>query len=151
MPIEKEKPDGERAALARARPAAGELDLDTLCTLFLDAYAKHADLFRSARVAGFNQQLFEHVIRALGLLNYENERVSGERWFLTALLSRLPDPIVIDVGANIGGYAELVKSIAPGAVVHAFEPSPAAYARLRDRADCTGFAAYNMGCSDRPG
>lgn len=42
-----------------------------------------------------------------------------------------PDPVVLDIGANVGFATLYVKLLYPGAVVHAFEPDPAAVAMLR--------------------
>jgi FkbM family methyltransferase len=46
--------------------------------------------------------------------------------FLSARLSRKPDPVILDVGANIGWHALRWATAVPSARVHAFEPSPKA-------------------------
>jgi FkbM family methyltransferase len=118
---------------------------------FLDAYTRHADLFRSVRAAEFNSQLFQRVVRTLGILNFENDTISGERWFLATMLAQVAEPLVIDVGASVGAYSALVKAIAPHARVYALEPSPVAYAQLEQAAARSGFEARRVGCSDREG
>jgi len=65
-------------------------------------------------------------LHAVGVLNYENYTVSGERRFLVRLLQRFPTCVVVDVGANTGQYSELVRELGPQAIIHAFEPHPAA-------------------------
>ena len=50
----------------------------------------------------------------MGILNHENFRVSGEEHFVTRELPRLlaeAQPVVFDVGANQGDYAELVLAV----------------------------------------
>ena len=63
-------------------------------------------------------------LNALGVLNYENPVVSGERRFLRSYFEYYPDALVFDVGANAGHYAELVRELAPKADIYCFEPSP---------------------------
>lgn len=46
---------------------------------------------------------------------------------------RVDDPVVIDVGANEGQSVTRFTKIWPNASIHCFEPSRAAFARLRDR------------------
>jgi FkbM family methyltransferase len=43
------------------------------------------------------------------------------------------DPVVLDIGANIGSYSEAVRRIAPQASVFAFEPSSDARKKLEER------------------
>ena len=48
--------------------------------------------------------------------------------FLLALLKLLPQPVVLDIGANIGNHTLAFATVA--AQVHAFEPIPAIHALL---------------------
>lgn len=83
--------------------------------------------------------LYDMSLRAMGVLNYENDRQSGERWFIgvagqQARVGRWgPRPVVLDVGANEGDYANLVLDTIPDAEVHAFEPHPSTVQRLHAR------------------
>ena len=61
---------------------------------------------------------------------------SGEIHFLKHELPKLLNrsrPLVFDVGANQGDYAELVREYLPQAKIIAFEPGPAAFVRLQNR------------------
>src|SRR5688572_33443720 len=78
-----------------------------------------------------NKLLYFLSLRGLGILNYEDEKISGERHFIGWLSKRLTSPLVIDVGANTGGYAGLVMSLMPAAEIYAFEPHPNAFQRLK--------------------
>ncbi len=70
---------------------------------------------------------------------------NGEQW----LLERLPErPVVLDVGANVGGYSRMVLKARPGATIHAFEPSATAFRQL---VNLPGVVAHHHGLSDKEG
>jgi FkbM family methyltransferase len=89
-------------------------------------------------------EVYFDVLHAVGVLNYENYTVSGERRFLKRFLERYPTAVVIDVGANAGQYSELVRELAPEAVIHAFEPHPVSFAALAQLAAKIGVAAHPL-------
>ncbi|MFE7617855.1 FkbM family methyltransferase [Streptomyces sp. NPDC057496] len=66
-----------------------------------------------------------------GVNQHETEFLYDEiftrRGYLPKTLHLPKDPVVFDVGANIGMYALFVKSERPGATVHSFEPVPEVY------------------------
>jgi FkbM family methyltransferase len=56
---------------------------------------------------------------------------SGEAGVLARLADVLPpNPLVVDVGANLGAYARLVLDHFPSATVHCFEPVAATFSKL---------------------
>lgn len=67
--------------------------------------------------------------------------VNGERWLqeqVLRLFGQEPRIVVFDVGANVGGWTEMLLEQAPPAAahaleVHAFEPVESTLATLRDR------------------
>lgn len=89
-------------------------------------------LFARPCFARFNHLLHRLSLSGLGILNFEDSRISGEKAFLTGHLSGLSSGIVLDVGANIGRYSSEVLAINPKLQVHAFEPHPRNYQRLVD-------------------
>lgn len=93
--------------------------------------------------------LYLQGLRAVGVLNYENDDVSGERWFLTRYLNQFPDDVILDVGANIGHYAELINSLGSRAVLHSFEPHPVPYEKLQAVSLRLGFVAHQMALGDK--
>ena len=104
------------------------------------------------RLAPLYESLLKIALHGLGLLNSENAVLSGERHLLTILAMGWGEaPIVLDVGANEGDYASQVLSLTPGAKVHAFEPHPATFSRLRKRAKKCGFTAIHSGCGEENG
>jgi FkbM family methyltransferase len=83
---------------------------------------------------------------------------NGEYWLLDAIVRRAAGSslTLLDVGANVGDWTAhalgcLARRARPGSV-HAFEPAPAAHARLARRfADEPRVIAHPMALSDRRG
>lgn len=90
-------------------------------------------LFARPSLYRLNRALFHLSLSGLGILNYQDDHVSGERHFVTRVLPRLvrPEPVFFDVGANVGTFASMLLTEFPQATVHAFEPHPRNYARLQ--------------------
>ena len=60
--------------------------------------------------------------------------------------SRCPNPVVLDIGANFGGWAHTLTRLVPSATIYSFEPNPHIYALLNK--NCAGnpnWKAYNFG------
>ena len=56
-----------------------------------------------------------------------------------------PDPLIVDVGANIGQFTNAMKLLFPGARVIAFEPDPEVFADLRtNTASLESVELHNM-------
>jgi len=101
---------------------------------------------------GFHRRLFLMGLHGMGVLNTEDFHTTGEAWLHRRLARVWPErPVVLDVGANVGLYASAVKRIRPHARVFAFEPNPAAYARLQEAAAAHDFEALNRGCGSEAG
>jgi FkbM family methyltransferase len=79
--------------------------------------------------------------------NNDNFKTNGELWFIGSVLPECS--VVFDVGANIGDWAALAVGINPNATVHCFEPSRAAFDRLRGRA-LKNVVCNNWGLSSEP-
>lgn len=94
----------------------------------------------------FNRALYFLSLRGLGIGNWETPELSGERFFISEFVRRVITPTVIDVGANIGKYSDLIKVLAPEATIYAFEPHPQTYKRLKESADRIGYMAVNAAC-----
>lgn len=99
----------------------------------------------------FNKMLFDLSIRGLGLLNSDNDKMSGESFFLDKILGRYASPLVLDVGANRGHYAEKVMESCPKADLYAFEPHPATFSVLQKAGERLGFKAVNCGMGSEVG
>jgi len=76
-------------------------------------------------------------------MNYQNFITSGEKYVLKRFIKG-QKPIVIDIGANEGKYAQLVKSVHPESKVFSFEPHPKNFFKLQENARHSGFMAFNL-------
>lgn len=115
------------------------------------AIVAYKRLFVRRRFYRFHRLLFTLATRGLGILNFEDETVSGEAYFTHLVTKRWPALTVVDVGANVGSYASRIKTLAPAATIHAFEPHPETYQRLQAVAQVLGFIAVNLGCGEQSG
>ena len=110
----------------------------------------HRFLFVRKRFYKLNRFLYRVSLRGIGVLNYETDAVSGESRFLTSLLQQRPKIVVLDVGANVGAYSNLVASLDENAQIYAFEPHPRSFLQLRAAAS-NRYCAINAGVGDQPG
>jgi FkbM family methyltransferase len=90
-------------------------------------------------------------LNAVGVLNYEDDWLSGERRFLTLYLERNPEATVVDVGANVGHYAEMVRALAPRAKIYAIEPHPLNFKELARNSRVIRAKALNFAVGERTG
>ncbi|MFE9727911.1 FkbM family methyltransferase [Streptomyces sp. NPDC005794] len=92
-----------------------------------------------------------------GVNKHETEFLYDEiftrRGYLPEALHLPENPVVFDVGANIGMFTLFVQSERPGATVHSFEPVPSVYellCRNRERHGVTGLAhPYGLAETDQ--
>jgi FkbM family methyltransferase len=96
-------------------------------------------------------EAFYGALRRVGVLNYQTAEISGEANFLRAFAARWPEALILDVGANEGQFAEVARSLAPAARIHSFEPHPAAYAKLAERASAIGVTTHHLALGDTDG
>lgn len=90
----------------------------------------------------------------IGILNYENLGVSGEKLVITQILPgllRSGKPVIFDVGANVGEFSLSLIEAFPGAEIWAFEPNPNTYSVLLRRLDGCGVRCVNLGLGSRTG
>jgi FkbM family methyltransferase len=110
-------------------------------------------LFVRKAFYNFNKRLFYLSLRGIGVLNYKNDKLTGEEHFLQHSLPQLipsdKELVVLDVGANEGHYACKVKETYPNAEIFAFEPHPKTFARLQSQAAKHGFQAFNLACGEK--
>jgi len=92
---------------------------------------------------------YYQALNGVGILNYQNDWVSGERNFLTKFLEWRPQAVVFDVGAHTGDYTRLVRSLAPQARIFAFEPHPVTFEMLARVAEETGAKAIPVGLGNQ--
>lgn len=106
----------------------------------------HCKVFARPAFRKFNTGLLYLGMNGLGVLNYQNDDVSGEKHLLTDWLPRqlagTKQPVIFDVGANVGHYSQMLVEQFSDAIVHAFEPHPKNYAKFLQR----GFPTARVRC-----
>src|SRR5581483_5378775 len=110
------------------KPKNNRMNIFSLC---------HRMVFARPAFQKLNSRLLYLALHGLGVLNYQNDTVSGERYLLGKWLPRVirrPQPVFFDVGANNGDYSRLLVERFPAAFVHAFEPHPKNYSRFLQQA-----------------
>jgi FkbM family methyltransferase len=108
-------------------------------------------VFARRQFERFNRFVFELSLNGLGILNWENSKLSGEDHFLQKFLKGRGSPVVLDVGANVGHYAMKVRELAPTSRVYAFEAHPSAFRTLLENGNKYGFRAFNVACGSENG
>lgn len=102
---------------------------------------------------GFWEACYKVVVRGMGHNIYDGAH-NGEHRALGIILKDLDrdKPVIFDVGANNGDYSALVLSLRPQAVIHAFEPNPPTFERLKNRfANATTVTPVQTGVSSQDG
>lgn len=75
----------------------------------------------------------------------------GDRMLMSKLLKKTGKQVVLDVGANVGNYAEEVLNHNSEIELYAFEPHPKTFLTLQEKAQKLGFKTINKGCADTIG
>jgi FkbM family methyltransferase len=95
----------------------------------------------------FNVRLYSLTLNFLGILNWKNDKISGEYSFLAKLTKNFqPGSVVLDIGANVGNYSNLIKQLNSGVMIYAFEPHPKTFKILQENAIKNKYKALNLGC-----
>lgn len=108
-------------------------------------------LFLRKSLFKLNKLIFTLSLRGMGILNYENDRLSGEDFFIKKIAKLLHNSVVVDVGANIGNYSNKIKISSPSTNIYAFEPHPNTFKELEVQANQNHYVALNAACSDVAG
>jgi FkbM family methyltransferase len=112
---------------------------------------------RRSSSAHFREQQKLETLRhnALRRLNYGNDdkNTNGEIWFIRHLAGTLPtQPVVFDIGANIGTYTQALIDELDAPIVHSFEPSQSAFTLLEQNlSDSPDVHVHNLGLGAEEG
>lgn len=88
----------------------------------------YAFLLFFARI--FRINLLVLAYKQMGILNFSNNKVSGEEFVIGNVLKKYVttnNPVFFDVGANVGEYSLELRKKFQDAKIYSFEPSPVAY------------------------
>ena len=98
-----------------------------------------------------NKLLYRFSLCGLGVLNYENDMVSGEARFIKNHLQNMLGGVVFDVGANVGDYTKKVLEVSPQTKLYAFEPHPKNYSVLVNKIEKSNFYPINAAVGEKEG
>lgn len=109
----------------------------------------YAYIFGWPFLARLHLGLLYFTARALGLLNYTSNSISGESRAIRLGVAGNHMPVVFDVGANEGQWIKDVLSVCPTAHIHAFEPQKNLAALIAGAYPCV--TVNNLALSDAAG
>ncbi len=116
--------------------------------LFFDLYLF---LFGRSVFYRLNKALFITGIKGMGILNYQNSYLSGEKLLIHKLKKLNGEKTIFDVGANIGNYSNLILNHIRDVTIYAFEPHPVSFKQLQKKIVSNRVKKYNHGFSDEVG
>ncbi len=99
-----------------------------------------------ARLSEIDMLNFVH--QEMGVMKYENLKVSGEEHFIQKELPRLlsrQQPLLLDVGANVGKFSSLLRAQFPAAEICAFEPVPSTFSTLQENMRSLNVRCFGFG------
>lgn len=108
-------------------------------------------LFTKTYFYKINKFLYLLSVKGMGIDNKFSLVHKGDRMLMAKLLKSSGKQVVIDVGANVGNYAEEVLNYNPEVELYAFEPHPKTFLTLQEKAKKFGFKTINKGCADTIG
>jgi FkbM family methyltransferase len=97
-------------------------------------YHVYRFLFAREKLAFLNSFIVRLGLKGLGVLNYETFDASGESFALKYFRgknNKVHNPIIFDIGANVGIYTENILKLIPGALIYSFEPHPKTFKTLQ--------------------
>lgn len=111
-------------------------------------YRTYALLLARKRFAKLNGILLRLGLRGLGILNYYDFKVSGEKYLVNTILGSYDCNIVFDVGANEGEFSRFFSG-RQGCRVFSFEPHPVNFNKLRKNLNGDNVHLFQIGFSNR--
>lgn len=120
---------------------------DTIMNIYTKIFARESFI-------QFNKLLYAFAIRGLGIYNYHNMDISGEKSLIlnhVTNYSRNKDKIVIfDVGGNKGDYTRIISSLIDNAEIYVFEPHPSTFQLLKEKTKTLkNVICFNIALADK--
>lgn len=107
-------------------------------------YKIYAYIFARSIFRKLNIFLYQISLRGLGILNFQDEYLIGEKNWLKNYLNNRKNPVVIDVG----NYSKDILESNKDSIVYAFEPHPKTYKNLVSNISNSRFKGFNFGVGD---
>lgn len=115
----------------------------------LNIFAKN--ISGKKRFQNFWTELYQVSLIGMNIGGGGDFETSGEKSALEYVKTRVMrkrNPIVFDVGANIGGYTQKLIKCIPNAKIHSFEPAQATFKTLSQNIKADNVTLNNFGISD---
>lgn len=112
-------------------------------------FKSYATLFSRRFLIKLHKILYQLSLRGMGILNSQNDYLSGEKFWLRKHLDKSKPIIILDVGANVGNYSKKILRINPNAKIFAFEPHPFSFEQLKRNIHSSNFKPFNLGVGDK--
>lgn len=107
-------------------------------------------LFARSFFIKWNKLLYRLSLSGLGILNYENPRVSGELHFLNNIATQQTSKsIIFDVGANKGDYSLMCLNVFKNVQIYSFEPHPKTFSVLKNVVSGKNVSCFNKALSSK--
>lgn len=113
-------------------------------------YGLYSRIFAKKIFYPIHKRMYLFSLRGMGILNSENDYISGE-YFLQKYLQKKDIKTIFDVGANEGQFAELSRRLNPKAEIYSFEPHPINFSILENKAKVSNLNAFNVGLGKEDG
>jgi FkbM family methyltransferase len=110
-------------------------------------YKTYSTVFSRKLFFPLHKRLYLFSLRGLGILNSENDHISGEKYLLK-YLNKKNIKVIFDVGANVGQFANLILRTNPNATIYSFEPHPASFKKLSEIKH-DNFNCFNIGLGEK--
>ncbi len=115
-------------------------------------FRMYGRVFARPQFYKFNRFLYNLSLRGIGVLNWQTEELQGEYQNLKTVMKLAPKgAVVLDVGANNGNFSAAVAGLDVNALIHAFEPHPETFKRLKKRFQGQEVFCHNFGLGDANG
>lgn len=114
-----------------------KIALKTLNAIFRTAGKEQAAKAIRTIAAASGIDLLILAYNEMGILKFENEGRTGERYliykYLKNMLGNNVRPVLFDVGANVGKYSTMLRDAFPEARIYAFEPNVNAFRIFQEK------------------
>lgn len=107
-------------------------------------YNIYRKVFARGKFYNLNKALYNLVVKGIGINNYESDKLSGEKNLLDTILIKYKNPVIFDVGANVGNYSESIKQLSPESDLYSFEPHPKIFATLDVSSKKNKYKVFNL-------
>lgn len=122
-----------------------ENDMSKLQNILIKAF------FGKKKYYKFWQKMYKASLRGMNVGNGGGFEESGEKFAIQYIKDNIiknVNPVMFDVGANVGGYTKEFLQYFPGAQIHCFEPASVTFNTLSQNVSGTNVILNSFGMSD---